>query len=176
MDDPLARYASFSEVYQEWKDTIYSYVYWRAGRDRDVVDDLVSDIFLKAYEKFDGSREAVVVRGWLYTIARNRLIDYYRTRKEHAPIEDLEAETAETPDALFTLIDSELDLARVEVALAELTPLQRSCIEARYFKDRAISEIAETHELNEPAVRKHLSRGINRLRETLSALIIFLSL
>ncbi len=170
MDDPVAHYTSFTQVYTTWKDKIYSYVYFRVGRDRDVVEDLVSDIFLKAYEKYDGTREVVVVRSWLYTIARNRIIDHYRTRKETIPVEDIEL--SETPDALFTLIDDELDLERVTHALQELTPLQRTLVTARYLEDQTFDEIARREQMEQPAVRKNVSRGIAKLRELLAALTL----
>ena len=71
----------FIKFYDQYYDKVYRYVYVKVGNGWDT-DDIVSDIFRKAYEKY-----ATVKRNhasWLFTIARNTIVDFYWQKKEFA--------------------------------------------------------------------------------------------
>ncbi len=71
---------SFDQIYDEYKTSIYNYVYHLVG-DREQADDLTQDTFLKAFRalpKMDGSLK---LSAWLYRIATNTAYDALRRRK-----------------------------------------------------------------------------------------------
>lgn len=72
----------FIKMYDDYFDDIYRYVLYKTGNRWDT-DDLVSDIFRKAFQNFDKMR-LENGKPWLLTIARNTVIDHYRSRKEWA--------------------------------------------------------------------------------------------
>lgn len=162
--------STFTGVYAEYKDRIYSYIFYRVDRDQDLTDDIVSDIFLKVYEKFDTYDQSYALSTWLYTIARNTLIDHYRRRRETVDIEFVSL--ADETDPLYRLITEDISLREVEDALKNLPAEQRSCIEAQFFKGQTSLEIAEATGLSHSAVRKHVSRGIAKLRTALLAVCL----
>ena len=73
-------------LYTAYSEKVRGYVFGKVANRHDA-EDLVSDVFLKAYEKyptFDADRASVST--WLYTITRNTVIDYFRTHPFRAPI------------------------------------------------------------------------------------------
>src|SRR5947199_9983456 len=69
-----------AEFVARYADAVYSYVRHRLLPRTDLVDDLVQDIFLSAWESLSSFRGASPVRSWLIGIARHRVEDYYRSR------------------------------------------------------------------------------------------------
>ena len=71
---------SFGHLYEEYISKIFQYVNYRVG-DRTIAEDLTSDIFNKAltnFTKYDSGKAAFST--WIFSIARNTIIDYYRKR------------------------------------------------------------------------------------------------
>ena len=68
----------FTEIYQEYRSLIFKYIFYRVG-DRHIADDLTSDVFVRMVDKYDHkTREGRPLAPWLYTIARNLIIDHQR--------------------------------------------------------------------------------------------------
>jgi DNA-directed RNA polymerase specialized sigma24 family protein len=67
-------------------DRIYRYVFFRVT-DTELAEDLTSEVFLKAWENLRRYRPGGPFIAWLYTIARNTVIDHYRTRKPSVPLD-----------------------------------------------------------------------------------------
>ncbi len=177
MDATHTRLGLFTEIYEEHKDIIFSYLFYRVGRDRERAEDLAGDVFFKAFRAFEPNEHASRARPWLFTIARNTLIDAYRT---HKPTEVLDEESLFDEVDLEALLDQSLAAEQVRAKIDELTPHQRTCISAYFFEDVPTALIAERHKLSPESVRQHISRGLASLRKkctALGALIIsFLSL
>jgi len=159
----------FTQVYSSYKDKIYSYIFYRVGSNSDVAEDIVSDVFLKAYKNFDSYDDTFAISTWLYTIARNTLIDHYRKEKETVDIEGLEV--GDTTDPLYVLIDRDISLSEVELAIEALPEKQREYIDKQFFKGYTSAEIAELEETSPEAVRKQVSRGVATLRNALLTVV-----
>src|SRR5512143_1505675 len=91
---------AFTQLYDAYVERIYRYVYFRVSDDT-ATEDLVSQVFLKAWQNLDrykiGGSPFIA---WLYTIARNLVIDHYRSHREMVSLEEaanLPADT-ENPD------------------------------------------------------------------------------
>lgn len=156
---------SFSDVYGEYKHKIYSYVLFRVGSDQAVAEDIVSDIFVKAYTKFDTYDSTYAISTWLYTIARNTLIDHYRSNKVTFDIDDFD--TPDTKDPLYRLIDEDISEREVHEAIAALPEQQRTYITKQFFDGMTAKEIALEAGVSHDAVRKQVSRGVAVLRDKL---------
>ena len=73
--------AEKEKLYTEYRDKVMGYIFGKLQNRHDS-EDLVSEVFLKVCEKydcFDQSRASVST--WIYTITRNTVIDYFRTRR-----------------------------------------------------------------------------------------------
>src|SRR5512142_3067606 len=78
---------AFSQLYEAYFDRVYRFVYFRVA-DLEVAEDLASQVFLKAWENLHRYRPRGPFLAWLYAIARNTVIDTYRTRKPAVPLDE----------------------------------------------------------------------------------------
>jgi len=113
---------------------------------------------------------------WLYQIARNTVIDHYRTRKKTVDIDDV-WDMAEDQD-IERDIDVQEKLKSVEKHLAKLRSEQREIIIMRIWQDMSYAEIAEALDKSEGSCKMAFSRAINTLRREmpLEIFIMFLLL
>ncbi|MGZ9586966.1 RNA polymerase sigma factor [Paenibacillus marinisediminis] len=132
---------SFLELYDDYYDDVYRYVRFRVGDVWDT-DDIVSDIFRKSFEsaRKQGGTVPEYDRAWLFTIARNRIIDHYRQRKDVPYGQDPEAAGYEHIPELC----AETGVAHecLQKALVALPPEDRECVQMKYMLDLSYEEIS----------------------------------
>ncbi len=154
---------AFGLLYDHYLDAIYRFIYYKVFS-REVAEDLVSDTFFKALKQlqsYNSSRGRF--NSWLYQIARNTVVDYYRTKKENVPIDDIFdlGHDERTPDQLDTLAS----LAKVDGYLKSLPARQREIITLRIWEGKSFDEIATILGGTEGSVKMAFSRSIRQLRE-----------
>ena len=152
----------FTELYEQYYKKIYNYIFYRT-LSQDIADDLTSQIFLKIIEKYPTySSEKASISTWIFHIAQNSLIDFYRKNSRipgFQPLEDnLSAETSPETD----LIKKEEQQILLN-ALKTLSPKERSILSLRYFWDMSYHDIAIKTNLTEKNVSVILSRTKNKL-------------
>ncbi|MBV9267188.1 MAG: sigma-70 family RNA polymerase sigma factor [Acidobacteriaceae bacterium] len=150
----------------------------RVLRDRSEAEEVVQEAFLYLYERcqlFDPAKGSA--RSWILQIALSRALDrrsYLNRRGFYSGVdfgslrESLPANTD-----LEREMDARLSRTYLEMALAELSDMQRRTIEFFYFGGLELREISQR--LGEPLgnVRHHLYRGLNRLRRSESLLRLY---
>ncbi|HRH94210.1 MAG TPA: sigma-70 family RNA polymerase sigma factor [Candidatus Peribacteria bacterium] len=166
------RLSEFDTLYTQHVDAVYRYLY-RRTLVREVAEDLTSTAFLKAMESirsFDPDKGNL--RAWLYRIARNGLIDYYRTRRPSADIESVWDLPGDEVSTLVTerRIESEL----LHKALATLTADQREIVLLRVWEGLSHKEIAALTGKTEANSKVLFSRAVAELRTQLPSLAILL--
>jgi len=169
----LSRPPSFTNVYLTHRHAIYSYVLYRVGHDSDATEDIVSDIFLKAYKNFDRYDTQYAITTWLYTIARNTLIDFYRKGKITLSVDELEL--VDETDPLFRLCTEAISSKEVERAVAELPEPQQTCVREKFWGGKTAKEVAAELQISHAATRQHVSRGVAALRVKLLVVCLLIS-
>ena len=157
---------AFGALFDRYYVPVYRFVAARVSRPSDA-EDLAQHVFVKALEalpRFEA--RGVPFGGWLFRLARNVVIDYVRTRREHATLDVVAEQTAEEagPDDLAVL-RQEMD--SVVAALRRLTPEQREAIELRFFAGLSAKEAAVAMGRQEGTVRGLQFRAIAALRRDL---------
>lgn len=125
-------------LYAEYAEKVRGYVFGKLSN-RDDAEDIVSDIFLKIYEKyptFDESRASVST--WIYTITRNTVIDYFRAHRICAELPDDLPDEGGVDDGLLR---SE-SLRVLREALKRLDDRSRALIVLRYYKGMSLKDTA----------------------------------
>ncbi len=95
---------TFEALWAQTHTCLCWFIFSRVGSEEDA-EDLLQDVFLRAYRQFDTVRDPQRLESWLYQIARNRIIDHYRSRRQwtdlpenlvlqEGPAEELAEETA----------------------------------------------------------------------------------
>ena len=163
----LAR-QDFAAAYDEHVWDVYGYLGYRV-RTREEAEDLTQATFeraLRAWARFDPGRASA--RTWLLAIARNVLIDHYRSDRSarQQRITDVAQELTNVaniePDE--PVLGPEPELAR---ALERLGDRERELIALRFGGDMSGAEIAEVTGLTLANVQQILSRTLRRLRADL---------
>jgi len=132
--------SEFERFYRENIDRIHRYVYFRVGRNRDVAEDLVSEIFMKAHRAFDTFDENVSKSAWIYRIAHNHLANHYRDQKKDVDIEDV-ALTLVGEDGNRTMERQET-AAIIGKALSQLSADERRVVTMKYLEGYSYEDMA----------------------------------
>lgn len=128
-----------TELYANYYKKVLSYLNGKVN-DSYLAEDICSEVFLKAYEKLDTFDETKAsVSTWLFTITRNTMTDYFRTRKVFSEIpEDLPEENDIEEnycqnETLDTLAD----------ALEGLPERERDLIILHYYSGMSLKDVAQ---------------------------------
>ncbi len=152
--------ARFVDLYERYVDRIYAFVCRRAGN-RAVAEDITSQVFeqaLRTIGRFEW--RGVPVAAWLFRIAANALVDYWRERAHDAP------ETPpDVPDAgELGELDRRLALYQ---EVDRLPDLQRQVIRMRFVEERSIRDVAAALGRSEGAVKQLQLRALENLRRSM---------
>ena len=167
---------AFGVLYDRYIDKIYRFVFYKTFV-KEVAEDITSDVFHKALQKINSyEADKGVFSAWIYRIARNNVIDYYRSQKGDVPLEDVfdvgfDERTPESLDAIAAL-------DKVNVYLETLSSKQREIITLRVWEELSYREIAEIVGGTEDGVKMAFSRSIRELREKcgpISPLLLFVA-
>jgi RNA polymerase sigma-70 factor (ECF subfamily) len=159
---------AFGALYEQFMPKVYRYISFRI-RDENMAQDLTSAVFEKAFTKFDGySAQKASFSTWIFTIARNTVIDYYRVNKnKHEDIvPDVEVKvTAEFPSPEDGMIKTENTL-RLKKFITRLNKREQEAIILKYSNGMSNREIAGVLGMTETNVGSILCRTIGKLRKS----------
>ena len=128
-----------TEIYTQYSVKVRGYIYNKVN-DSFLAEDLCADVFLKVFEKIDSFDETKAsVSTWIFTITRNTLIDYYRTRKVSNEIpEDLASE-----DSIEEEVCNNEMLSALAAALEKLEERERDIIILHYYQGETLKVVGE---------------------------------
>lgn len=156
--------------------SIFRLAFRMTGNEHDA-EEVVQETFLRAYRKLGDFESRANFSTWLYRIAANCSYDLLeRRRPQHAaaPLHDDEGEEiplpspAPTPERL--LLSAELR-RRLQDAMAELTPVERSAFVLRHFEQKSIAEIGKALDLKESAAKNSIFRAVQKMRRAIRPLL-----
>jgi RNA polymerase sigma-70 factor, ECF subfamily len=157
---------AFGRIFDHYHEPIYRFVASRVHRPTDA-EDLTQTVFVKALEALPRyEARGVPFGGWLFRLARNSVIDFVRTRHEHA---DLDAIGEHSADEALTddIVATRQEIDAVRIALAALTDEQRDTIALRFFAGLSAREAADAMGKQEGTIRGLQFRAIAALRREL---------
>lgn len=158
----------FARLYDIYGDPIYRFVFFRV-RTKEDAEDLAQTIFVKAWnaiQRADG--EKLSFRSWIYTIARNTVIDHWKKKKDLQVGKDDEdfferiADTTRTQEERAMLVD---DAHALKKHMTDLTDEQQEVLKLRFFDDLDTEEIARILKRKPEAVRALQYRALESLRD-----------
>ena len=163
---------AFGALYDQYLQPIYQFIYFKTHH-RETAEDLTSQTFikaLKAIQSFDTKKASF--KTWLYQIARNTVIDHYRSFKQERPLED--AWNINDKADVERDVDFQLKIEAVESYLETLKPEQREIILLRLWGGHAFAEIAEITGKTEAACKMNFKRSMEKLRCDFAPLLLLL--
>jgi len=138
-----------------------------ASGERNDVDELVQDTFVRAFNSLDGFRGDSSFRTWLFTIQRRLLVDRKRAERRRKDRDEVQEDDAATEyDALDTVVADETQ-RRLQKAIAKLSPTQKEVFTLRVSEGLSYKEIAEAVGTTEGAARVHYHNAMRAVKEFL---------
>jgi RNA polymerase sigma-70 factor (ECF subfamily) len=147
-------YMAFETLFHRHQSKVYAYLHKRV-HDKNVIDDLFQNIFIKFHKSKDRYSSKYPVLAWLYTISRSELLDYYKKTKQDF------VELSENH------MLSESSESETTISIGEeksLTKDEKEAIQLRYLSDHDFEEISNRLNTSPSNVRKIVSRGLQKLR------------
>jgi RNA polymerase sigma-70 factor, ECF subfamily len=158
----------FGTLYDHYMPPIYRFVFMKLSHKQEA-EDLTHDVFVSAWNNINSySPQGHPFSSWLYQIARNKVIDYYRLKKPISSIDNVAEENFKLVNNIDLAIDLELDTEIVKKSINQLTPDQQDVIIMRFIEDLTHPEIAAALNKTEGAVRLLQHRAINNLKNILN--------
>jgi RNA polymerase sigma-70 factor (ECF subfamily) len=160
--------AALGELYDRYEGKIYAYIYRRTG-EPELAKDLTAQVFIKMLEAIRKQKAwTSSFSGWLYRIAHNVVIDYYRRRKRHkqVSIDDAPTLTATRHNPVQTA-EQNMDAEQLRAAIQRLTDEQAEVVSLRFLEGYSIAEVAVMMEKTEGSIKALQYRAVSSLRQLL---------
>lgn len=156
-----------AEFVAQCADCVYPFVRRRLMPHTAVVEDLVQEILLAAWQHLPGFRGEGDLRAWVLGIARHKVEDHYRKRLRQAEIEEDDGFPPEPAlEPMFDQqLDSEAQRQRVEAVLAALPEAYGLALQWRYRDNRSTREMAGLTGKTEKAMERLLARARESFRK-----------
>ncbi len=158
---------AFASLYQAYGPRLKAYL-MRQGADEANAEELVQEVMLSVWRRADGYDPRLAsVSTWLFTIARNKRIDFLRRVKRPEILADEPAFMPEPVDAVDAVYEAAEDGERLRRALQSLPPEQAELLKLAYYEDKSHSVIAVETQLPLGTVKSRIRLALQRLRGTL---------
>lgn len=159
---------AFSKIYDFFADSIYRYVFFRVNKED--ADDLIEQVFLRVWEnigKYKKTKESKF-SSWVFRIAHNLVIDYYRNNKIKDVSElDLNIPTMDREHNPLAKTEDRLNILILRKALNKLKKHYREFLILKFINELSNKEIADLLDKSEGGVRILQLRALKALKAEL---------
>ena len=156
----------FAGLYDEFMPKVFRYIRYKVDNEQ-TTEDLTSKVFEKALVSFDKySKDKAAFSTWIFSIARNTLIDYYRTNKTRQQVSLDEAiETPSREPSPEEEVEKKAEQKCLRGCLAKLPEDDQEIIRLKFAGEFNNRQIAKMLGLSESNVGVRLFRAVKKLRE-----------
>lgn len=161
---PLA----FGMLYDHYQPKIYRFVYIKVSN-REDAEDITHQAFLNAWQNIKSYKHmGFPFSSWLYSIARNLVIDHYRTKKSVVDIEEINPEFAIAPASIELSIDKGLTMDAILIAIRSLKQEYQDVLIMRFINELSLKEVAAAIGKTEGAVKLLEHRGLATIKRNIA--------
>ena len=153
---------AFAFFYDKYVKSIYRFVYLKVGS-KQVAEDLTQDIFLKIWQHLVDKRNVRSFQAFIFRIARNTVVDYYRSSKQELPLENM-PESVEIIEESVLAADKNLDIAILLKEIELLKSEYQEVLLLRYVEDMSIDDIAHVMAKDKNNIRVTIHRALTKLK------------
>lgn len=152
-------------MYDLYVDEVFRFIYYRVS-DEETAEDLTSQIFIRVWDNLHRYQQrGLPFRAWLFQIARNLLIDHYRTHKETLPLEPHALLEPDPAANVSETVEQRLEAERMLSFLQQLTQDQREVLTLKFINGLSTKEIAKVLKKGQGAIRALQMRGLQALAD-----------
>jgi RNA polymerase sigma-70 factor, ECF subfamily len=172
---------AFRALVERHSRSLFRLAYRMTGNEHDA-EEVVQEAFLRAYRRLDRFESRANFGTWLYRIGVNCSLDMMRKRKTESsqrvqtsgndpdasdPLDNV-VSTDPAPDRM--MLSAEVK-EKVEEAMKELSPVERTAFVLRHFEGHSIEEIGKSLGLGVGATKNSVFRAVQKLRRQLEPLV-----
>ena len=162
--------SAFGLLYDHYQPKIYRFVLIKVGR-REDAEDLTHQVFINAWQNISNYKDlGFPFSSWLYRIARNQVIDSYRTKKPEISLDEVDEESFAALGINEENIDDKIQIELVMKALKELKEDYQDILVMRFVEDLSVRETAVAVGKSEGAVKLMQHRAIKELKKVFDTL------
>ena len=166
--------AAFDTLYTRHALGVWRYVF-RSVRDTAVADDLLQDVWFAVARQAVTYQTTARFKTWLFTLAHNRKVDYFRSVKNHASLDEERSDDMTLADTLAAdsgfgpvrQLQSREQGAALIAAVEQLPPEQRDAFLLQAEGDMSVEEIATACGVSFETAKSRLRYARSRLRQLL---------
>jgi RNA polymerase sigma factor (sigma-70 family) len=158
---------AFGIIHDRYRQRLFAYARQMLSGSRSDAEDVLQDVFLRAYHALRADRRPIALRAWLYRVAHNRCIDQIR-RPAPAP-EDIYELNRGVPSDPMAEAERREDLRRLIADVRALPDQQRSALLMREMEGLSYNDLAEALGVTVPAIKSLLVRARVGLVEAIEA-------
>lgn len=151
----------FEQVINDYQKTIINFHYRFVG-DKFEAENLAQETFIKVYLKFRTLKDPKKLKSWIFSIARNVVIDFFRKNKnrEFAFGNEIVANHVEATSADFIgQVDDDEISRELERCVDQLSPQDRTLIKLLYYEGFSYKEISKLLKINQNTLKSRLHRA-----------------
>src|SRR5882762_5562124 len=157
---------AFTTLYSYYAPLLYKALYPLTNKSKEDTEEIIQELFVKIWDKRDKMLTIQSFRPFIFRMARNRVIDWYRkneAKKEYSTFynEYSQSEVISITDDL--LFEEYYSIAMD--AIAQLSPRQKQIFNLRHTDDLSLNEIAGKLQISIHAVKKQLYEAVRFVRE-----------
>jgi len=150
----------FSRLYEAYFPRLMAYALSRLG-ERQVAEDVVAEVFVRAFTHWGSLRDRGALEGWLFSIAHNLVVSHVRAQARTCRWWERGGGDGESPEEAALAQD---ERRRLRQALAKLPERYQRILALRFEAGLSHRDIAQVMGLSEVNVRVTLLRALRRLR------------
>ncbi len=159
----------FADKYRDFFPRVFAYVYARVG-DTQVTEDLVADVFERAYRNMESLRSDDAFSTWLFTIARNVIISHGRKFGRETIVDpELMGDISPATASVETEVVLREELSDLSAIVRGFPQREQDILSLKFDAELPNAQIAEIMGLSEPNVRVIIFRTLRKLREIMAA-------
>lgn len=151
----------FEKLYDTYYNSLYRYIYV-CVKDKWNAEDIISTVFMKIYENREKIQDVETSRNWVFKIAHNAIIDFYRKNGRVIPIDDFIDAASDDDSYEDVLIKDEF--SKVKKIIEELPPETKNIIYLRFYGGLKFREIGEAVNKTENTVKSIINRAMKKVR------------
>ncbi len=158
---------AFAELYEKYFDKIYRYISLKIGN-RFEAEDMTQQVFINALSSISSFKwRGLPFSSWLFRIAHNLVVDYFR-KKTRQPVSSLNESITASEDNPQKVIEQKMNIEQLELASKGLTPAQQEVIALRFAGELPIAQVARVMGRSEGAIKALQHSAILALRKILN--------
>ena len=156
---------AFGQIYGACVDRVYRFIFFRVS-DVPTAEDLTSQVFLKAWQNLGRYHPNGPILAWLYAIARNTVIDHYRTFKQTVSLDEA-APIAARDDKLDEVVEFQFEMSSLQESMQYLTEEQQEVLILKFIAEFDTAQIAKKMGKSEGAIRALQMRALQALAKVM---------